>query len=104
MPERSDAPEESLRYRWRRTWEDQPRDFVCETDDGELIGRIYFNVGTTTQPEHWQWFLNGEYEGRQLNSGGRAPGRMEAARAVEDEYERVIARLDATIMRERGEV
>lgn len=85
-----------LRYRWRRTWEDHPRDFVCE-DEGGLVGRIYHNVGTTTQPAHWQWFLNGEYRGYQMSSGGREPGRLAAARAVEDAYEKAKARIDAMI-------
>lgn len=103
MNDQSNQRDNGLRYRWRRTWEDHPRDFVCETDDGELIGRIYFNVGSTSQPPHWQWFLNGEYKGFQLNSGGRVPARMDAARAIEDEYERVTARLDAMIERDAGE-
>ncbi len=92
---------ERLRYRWRRTWEDHPRDFVCLAGD-EVVGRIYYNVGSTSQKPHWQWFVNGEYKGAQLNSAGREPGRMDAARAVEDEYEKARARIDAMVEREGG--
>lgn len=96
-PDKPETPESPLRYRWRRTWEDQPRDFVCIGDDGEPVGRIYYTVETVNNPAHWQWFLNGEYRGYHLNPSGREPGRLAAARAVEDAYEKAKARIDAMI-------
>jgi hypothetical protein len=71
-----------LKYKWRKTWPDRENDFVC-VDDGVTVGRIYIHhMGA------WVWFMNAD---EFVCSNGSADTPREAARCLEDAYDRRVS-------------
>ena len=67
---------EGIRFQWRRTWEDKPRDFVAELD-GKTVGRIYKHW-----TGEWLWFLQWDHApGRSGNTETRQ-GAIDALAAA----------------------
>ncbi|WP_011579596.1 MULTISPECIES: hypothetical protein [Chelativorans] len=83
----------SLRLVWRRTWDDRPQDFICFAPGlDESVGRIYSTLKPGTLVKQWRWAANGYIPDRRmwLSQGGFADTKMEAAKAVEEVYFRVM--------------
>lgn len=89
------------KYRWTRTWGDEPglnglphEDYVGWEGDFN-IGRIYLDVQTLHKNE-WRWCGYGPKRVPVLlPHNGWKPTSAEAAKAVEDYYDRMVARRDA---------
>ena len=85
---------DSLRLKWRRTWEDRPRDFSADGDDGEPVGRIYHMIGVGDIPPTWFWSCYGRHRGRIANANGRELSKDETARALEAAWFEAVERID----------
>lgn len=92
----------ALKYKWRKTWPEHPNDFVGFDPDSldrngvpETIGRFYLSH----MPDGlaWRWFSQWrplDHSGA-LSSGVAATER-EAAKAIENAYDRMKADLRGT--------
>lgn len=87
-----------LKYRWRKTWDDVPDDYVgidpSRTDRfGKLLRFGRFRLGHIPSGTGWLWYLQwspDDYEGV-LQSGVASTAR-EAAKSIEDAYESLNSR------------
>ena len=68
-----------LRLNWSLTWpgQDKPNDFVCRTDDGHKVGRVYEDREPGTNKQRWRAFLYGS------GSVGFIAEKYEACEALE---------------------
>jgi hypothetical protein len=80
----------ALRLVWRRTWENQPRDFSCDSPEADMpgiVGRVHETLTPTGQP-HWVWYCHGRVGGSvgPQPISGTAATKDEAAHMVEERW------------------
>ncbi|MCC6479986.1 MAG: hypothetical protein IT552_12350 [Sphingomonadaceae bacterium] len=74
-----------LRLKWKRTWNDKPRDFTPLNETGVEIGRVYYR-GTGAPGTHcWVWFGHGGVTHVQFGQG-EGETKMDACEALERAY------------------
>jgi hypothetical protein len=71
---------------WRRTWEDQPRDFACADEHGNPVGRIYFNEHPNPMVQ-WFWSYFGSADGLKPARSGLCGTKDRAVRAIVEAHE-----------------